>query len=352
MPEFSNAAVDGFECSPEHIMELVTGYNERYWAARLSGMAAGTVPNLCAGTDTLPTGPFSLQGGETLYTGATSKPLFLRIQEGIEAICTRFVDSTVTEGNWPAFSPYSPGPVFSLATFRTAAGLHADGWRRATGEWDGTAAPAFGTAPNEYGKIQDGDILGWWIWEDIVKALQTLKWTIATTHTHTGGHYKSVFNAIYGDFATAAADWDSKWAAASIADRDITYGSNLAFRTYSGGITYRFVGELESARMNFQLAVQPASLLLPTINVWWWSTSTYAAYYSPTGWTENTWNKDGGVDQFVEWDSAVFSEPWHDTETTIDPVTDSGIKVESPSTTSSGSRIVGMGLFKWTFTNE
>lgn len=62
--------------------------------------------------------------------------------------------------------------LYSLATFREAAGLNASGFRRAT-EWDGITEPEW-----SYGSMEVGDIIGPWIFEDLQKAFKALKWTV------------------------------------------------------------------------------------------------------------------------------------------------------------------------------
>ena len=87
------------------------------------------------------------------------------MQDWIETNCVKWVDdtnfSTLTEYDHPKDIAYT------LATFRTEAGLNASGFRRATA-WPGT----FG-----YGKMQEGDIIGPWIVEDLQKAFDAMRWS-------------------------------------------------------------------------------------------------------------------------------------------------------------------------------
>jgi hypothetical protein len=61
--------------------------------------------------------------------------------------------------------------VYTLATFRSVAGLPEDGFRRATA-WNGVDDPTW-----SYGVMQAGDIIGPWIFEDLQAAFDALRWT-------------------------------------------------------------------------------------------------------------------------------------------------------------------------------
>jgi hypothetical protein len=63
---------------------------------------------------------------------------------------------------------------FTLATWRTAAGLNESGFRRVPEgvEWNGDDDPVW-----SYGQMQAGDIIGPWIFEDLQKGFGALKWT-------------------------------------------------------------------------------------------------------------------------------------------------------------------------------
>lgn len=98
--------------------------------------------------------------------------LWTEIQNWLETHCVDFVNHTATiEGETSV-------PMFTLATWRVAAGLDVDGFRRAT-EWipdpttpDWTDDPEFC-----FGLMQVGDIIGPWLLHDLQKGLSALKWT-------------------------------------------------------------------------------------------------------------------------------------------------------------------------------
>lgn len=87
---------------------------------------------------------------------------FADMQSGIDQMATLYINHTIDHDNKTA--PYIV--QFTLSTFRSEAGLHASGWRRSTNGFT-----------FEYGVMQAGDIIGDWIFDDLRKALSTLKWT-------------------------------------------------------------------------------------------------------------------------------------------------------------------------------
>lgn len=87
------------------------------------------------------------------------------IQNWCESNCDEYINDTVAptgDYDWT---------WFTVSSWRAAAGLHENGFRRVT-SWDGSIPPIF-----SYGKIEPGDIDGYWIREDLIKALSALKWT-------------------------------------------------------------------------------------------------------------------------------------------------------------------------------
>lgn len=153
---------DGFTPNA-HLAELITACNERRLAAIASGATGlpGAIP--------------SAEPGVFQGDGLT-KPLHLLIQEMLEALAPRFVDHR--QSGYTDASATDPIAPFTVSTWREAAGLNSSGFRRATA-WDDTSTDP----PFNYGLIQTGDIAGYWIWEDIVKGLKALKWTVAFTTT-------------------------------------------------------------------------------------------------------------------------------------------------------------------------
>jgi hypothetical protein len=106
---------------------------------------------------------------------ALQDPAFWQaLQNGIDGIVTSFCDHV----NGVPIAGRTSVLMFTLAAWRAAAGLHVDGWRRAT-EWD--LATNDWTDPADamysHGVLQDKDIIGPWLMDDLQKALSALKWT-------------------------------------------------------------------------------------------------------------------------------------------------------------------------------
>lgn len=154
------------------------------------------------------------------------------VQNWIETICTSYVDHTAGLGAG-GFAGAADIPYFTLASFRAAAGLHPDGFRRATAfdlatnDWTNPADPMFA-----HGQIQAGDIKGPWINQDLHAALSALKYTRAapsgsffyrTAQDFTGPH------AVCDDAVSALlAAWAaSSWQAGSAAYKYAAYASLL-----------------------------------------------------------------------------------------------------------------------------
>lgn len=90
------------------------------------------------------------------------------MQEWLEASCVTFINHVSGPLN-PAGTAFL---YFTLETWRTVAGLNANGFRRAR-EWDGINEPVW--LPE--GIMQRGDFIGYWIIEDLQKAFSALRWT-------------------------------------------------------------------------------------------------------------------------------------------------------------------------------
>jgi len=93
---------------------------------------------------------------------------WLAIQDWVESACLSFVDHV----NGPLNANEDGLLMFTLTTFRAAAGLHADGFRRAT-EWTGTGNPSW-----SYGKMQADNIIGPWVFEELQKSVSAMWWSL------------------------------------------------------------------------------------------------------------------------------------------------------------------------------
>lgn len=148
---FTDPTVEDFEIfKTSNVNQLLNAYNERREV--LGQSAVGTI------------GDYTTEASKTsLWSG---------MQEWIESNCVNFVDHTQDP-----FTGLATFPKFTLSSFRAAAGLHADGFRRVpSGIWDGT-----GVAPYQYGIQQHYDLIWWWTYQDLQDAFSTLRWTEETS---------------------------------------------------------------------------------------------------------------------------------------------------------------------------
>jgi hypothetical protein len=129
------------------IEELVKGLSERAQAI------GGSSRSISAGDD--------IQA-VTFWSG---------LQDDLETICVEYIDHTID------FSASTGFTAFDIDTWRAEAGIHADGFRRATTwptDWEDLDDPAY-----SYGTIQAGDIIGPWLFQDLQNGLSALKWSSA-----------------------------------------------------------------------------------------------------------------------------------------------------------------------------
>ena len=132
------------------------------------------------------------------------------MQAGIIDICTSFIDySLETGGN---FEGQANLPMFDVGQFYFVAGI-ASGFRRATSwdydndDWTDYNDDMFG-----YGTAEVGDIMGPWIWVDLQKALDALRYTKSTISSSTAqtSDRLAQSNGNYDTARTACASaWDA-----------------------------------------------------------------------------------------------------------------------------------------------
>jgi len=144
-------------------------YEGKYWISSIDEHNLGHVPG-------------SPEIAWMLYSDSdVQSVLYWRIfQNGLEGICTSFINHVS--------GPLNVGATaflyFTLATWRTAAGLNAGGFRRAQ-VWDGINNPVWLTE----GVMQKGDIIGPWVFEDLQKGMSALRWSIRTASWGGGSGY-------------------------------------------------------------------------------------------------------------------------------------------------------------------
>ena len=140
------------------------------------------------------------------------KTLCLAMQEWCEANCTSFIDHVS--------GPFNAGSTdflyFTLATWRAAAGLHADGFRRRVEPGDA----------DSYGTIEVGDARGDWCFEDLQRGFSALRWVVRLGTAGEGlqqnGYYK-----------------------APVADMTLAEQKAICEANYTGDSPVFYAGELE-----------------------------------------------------------------------------------------------------------
>jgi len=152
------------------------------------------------------------------------------MQDWVETNCANYVDHTHSVTGEIVM------PMFTWTSFKTAAGLSSGGFRRNTG------------AGMTTGKIVRGDILGMWIFQDLQKAFDALRWT-AETGDGVEIFVRSAFGSDTNEAAAKAltiADWaTNSWTAAS--DSDYMYSATVIAITGGGAVlvTARSKGKIE-----------------------------------------------------------------------------------------------------------
>lgn len=202
---------------------------------------------------------------------------------------------------------------FTMPEFLSAAGLPADGLRRAR-SWNGYGTPVWETG----GYTQAGDIIGPWIIEDLQKAFSAMRWTARYTNTEGSylgdqlllsgstlwqGQYQGYDSPGYGYpeavtarnnwYNTEMAAWDGSWATLNEYYR-VNAHYNFIFHPYPTGYWYRCVASwmfMERARSKVGIAnlstalPHRADLYLKLI-----TNGDSFADLDEIGWTENEYN--------------------------------------------------------------
>ena len=320
---------DGFTPNA-HLAELITACNERRLAAIASGATGlpGAIPS---------TEPGVFQGD------GLTKPLHLLVQEMLEALAPHFVD----HGHGYLDTGFRPLPLYTLASWRSAAGLSSSGFRRATAWVDPSAAPSF-----EYGRIQTGDIAGYWIWEDIVKGLKALQWTDGgwsglddpQSIIIDGEHAQTQEDAI--DLANAA--WhDSSWE--DVPDATSAQHSDISVLNDSVSAAY-WAYSLRAYRRKPTLSLAAAAPVAATVTFVGWSERSIITWpfydFGQTQFAENEWLDHANVALAEESTGASAGYSAMPPQSS-DPF--SHVVVDSPPY---GRRYRIYSILKWTFTHS
>ena len=161
-------------------------------------------------------------------TDVQSTSFWNTIQTDLEAIARYFCDPDIDPGTFtttgiPYTGPYNDHNL-TLAEWRSLAGMHEGGFRRATtapSDWTELDDDAY-----SYGKMQYGDIIGPWIFDDLQRGLAALTSSILvyaydTYEQRDSVYYRAKNKTVVGsggDMAEALEDQIEKWNAASWID--------------------------------------------------------------------------------------------------------------------------------------
>jgi hypothetical protein len=334
---FASPVTHGFRVNGDALGEIMQGLRQRWYAARASGWSGGDTNTPGSGAVTL-----------NAPGNGLSVPLFLQIQNDIETIVTRFVDHAEVEDS--GGGPLDEIPMYSLSSWRSAAGLNSGGFRRAT-SFDGSATPTW-----SYGKIAHGDILGWWIWEDIVKGLQALKWTHVLSGQTQPFLGTRAFGTNWPTFAEALASHDGAWPYEFTQSAGTT-PQILAYRHHT--TTWDVHSLVNAYKWRFSITDFSAEgLVVPEDTELWemsdvpgnWENATHE-FWSPYGWTKDKWYQfatDRAPSGWGNWDTECNLCSWDDS---VSPLEAAGLDSEG-SNMDRRSDYSGAAILKWTFDND
>jgi hypothetical protein len=114
------------------------------------------------------------------------------LQTWLEENCLLFADHI----NGPLDNNRTSFLNFTLNTWRNAAGLNASGFRRST---DGIIFT--------YGQMQQGDKIGWWVFEDLQKGFSALQWSVQNSiYSLAQYRYANAWDASYVSALSALSD--------------------------------------------------------------------------------------------------------------------------------------------------
>lgn len=99
--------------------------------------------------------------GYTLWSG---------IQTWLQTYCASYVDHSQTVTGAASL------PMFTLATWRSLAGMHPSGFRRVPGASPPASWTNLSDSAYSYGLIQPGDMFGPWLFDDLQRGLDILRW--------------------------------------------------------------------------------------------------------------------------------------------------------------------------------
>jgi hypothetical protein len=273
---------------------------------------------------------------------------WLGLQQWIETYCTSFVDHTATIDGAASI------PFFTLASFRSAAGLPAGGFRRATAwdpdsdDWTNNADGmySFGTMQTGTG-ARDDDIIGPWILVDLQRALSALKYTRITPTGTKQFMQRASYDA---DCATARAyvvdGWPGSWAADTAPGYLYLVQAQLDDNISPPALGYRSKALLSSSSI--------PTVVAASIDAYFYLTTQSGITFADVdgeGYSEDTWHLAESLGS-AQSASRQMSSYFGDHATC--PLTDAGLTCPYAAENSAGAICINASntafIMKWEFT--
>lgn len=368
---FTSPNTNGFALQSQTLRELLLALYERFYAAKANGYDGHwiypydrTTPSECP-FDT--SGLLNLNGSFNAPPGqywdgyyniwvpwSHVYPLFRHMQMMIwgrygygraHSLYEQFVDHTTLGTSGPAtLANYTVTKWYAV---RSAVGPYL---RRCT-TWADGQNPTF-TTP---GFIQTGDILGPWIWEDLIADLQLLKYTMRAMTTNSSGALQKSASVSDWDFDTCVSAFDASWAAT--APSSGTGASNIRVVRYRSDDTCPWTLHATKEWGGWQTTLPDASnygLAAPTPQVWE-SAGNYGSpawpFWNPAGWQQDKYypsSESLTINGFSVSAPVTSTLPGY----TGNPVTDTGLDTpSSPDSQEYGSSYNAYCVHQWAFTN-
>lgn len=318
--------------NPAAVKRLVDAINERRAAAIATG--ATGLPDALEDTAAE---LWQIQGTPAL------KPLFLLMQEMLEALAVCYVEHGATV---PAET------LYTVTTWRAAAGLHEDGFRRAAA-FPFPDAPAFG-----HGLIQDGDVLNYWILDDIMAGVNALRWTRKDS-TPTAQESRltgtwAAFGVNYATAAEAAAKGDEAWQGGTWVSSSGGYFRACAAWVGGGGSTwYSFAN---AVRAKHAITFSGNAPVAGTIDFYGKQKKpeSYSEYGDFAGAAEGVRTKfcEGSFAAAAADCTSDGFDMAAPTDTPVGTLTNNGALVYPPNQPESANDGNTIGVIKWTFAED
>lgn len=317
---------NGMRMDHDGLVELVEGINERLLAA----IAAGYVPSYEPINLAL-----TLNLNDAGYGG-----VYRQLQLILENIVPFFLDhdavAAFPAATWPS--------NYTLSTWRAAAGIHSSGFMRVT-SWTGAAAPSAAG----YGIAQTGDILGYWIRQELIYGMQALQKSYingATRNSSASNKERAAGSDWFSTKGAAEADYATKWAAATQNDHTGHDRVMSAWKSDDPAAEYAVSGEYRHCYFGFNLGtdghVAGSCVFYVKPNI-----GLNDIYWDYDDFTEDQWNLLHSAIAFAADAAYVRSSDWSVED--HNPLAESGVDWNDGNKGSNADNTVVRGIITWTF---